>query len=226
MEICSDRYTDEEVRKKLKKRLDPKRFEHSLGVAYTAVSLMMAHGKILPDAGWDIDKDTEPSEALLHQKEICAVQLSQAYTAGLLHDCAKCIDEEESLRLCDKYHLELSAIERESPYLIHAKLGSVLAAEKYGVADPQILSAIRFHTTGRAEMTTLEAVIFAADFIEPNRKMLNCLPGIRSVIHKDLNLAVYMILKQTMVHLKNKGQPVEEHTLQALEWYAGIVEHS
>ena len=201
MEICSDRYTDEEIRKKLKKRLDPKRFEHSLGVAYTAVSLMMAHGKILPDAGWDIDKDTEPSEALLHQKEICAVQLSQAYTAGLLHDCAKCIDEEESLRLCDKYHLELSAIERESPYLIHAKLGAVLAKEKYGVTDPQILSAIRYHTTGYPNMTLLEACVFAADFIEPNRKMLDCLPEIRTVIYRDLPKAIYLILKQTLVHL-------------------------
>ncbi len=219
MDVLSEKYNDEELRKKLRKRLDLRRYEHSLGVAYTATSLMMAHGEYLSDAKWEIDTDTEPSDALLRQKEICATQLKQAYTAGLLHDCAKCLEEEEVRRLCTKYKLELSEIEKKYPYLIHAKLGAVLAKEKYGVTDPQILSSIRFHTTGHADMTTLEAIIFAADFIEPNRKMLNCLPEIRSVIYTDLNRAVALILKQTLVHLKTKEQPVEDHTLVAMEYY-------
>jgi len=219
MEVCSKKYNDEELRTKLIKHLDPKRYEHSLGVAYTAAALMMSHGTYLPDAKWALEKDTEPSDALQEQKEICAAQLSQAYTAGLLHDCAKCLEEEEVRHLCAKYKVELSEVEKESPYLIHAKLGAVLAKEKYGVTDPQILSAIRFHTTGKAGMTTLEAIVFSADFIEPNRKMLNCLPEIRSIIYTDLNRAVALILKQTIVHLKHKGQPIEEHTLEAFDFY-------
>ena len=220
MVVLSEKYTEEEILKKLRKTLDARRYEHSVGVAHTAMAMMMAHEPISADAVWEIGTEKEPSEALLRQKEICAHHLAQAYTAGLLHDCAKCLEDEERDRLIRKYKVELTDIEKEYPYLIHAKLGAVLAKEKYGVNDPAILSAIRFHTTGCVDISLLEAIIFSADFIEPNRKMLHCLPEIRSVIYKDLNKAVYLILAQTLVHLEHKGQPVDESTKQALEWYS------
>ena len=201
MQVLSEKYTEEELLKKLRKKLDERRYIHSIGVAHTAVSLMMAHGS----AQRSEDKGL--------------FELQAAYTAGLLHDCAKCLEEEERDRLCKKYKVELSPMEQEHPFLIHAKLGAVLAKEKYGVTDPQILSAIRYHTTGKAYMTLLEAIIFSADFIEPNRKMLDCLPEIRTEIYKDLPKAVYMILKQTMIHLELREQPVDEHSLEALEYY-------
>ena len=201
MQVLSEKYTEEELLKKLRKKLDERRYIHSIGVAHTAVSLMMAHGH------------AQRSE----DKGI--FELQAAYTAGLLHDCAKCLEEEERDRLCKKYRVELSPMEQEHPFLIHAKLGAVLAKEKYGVTDPQILSSIRYHTTGKAHMTLLEAIIFSADFIEPNRKMLDCLPEIRTEIYKDLPKAVYMILKQTMIHLELREQPVDEHSLEALEYY-------
>ena len=201
MEVLSEKYTEEELLKKLRKKLDERRYIHSIGVAHTAVSLMMAHG------------------SAQRSKDKGLFELQAAYTAGLLHDCAKCLEEEERDRLCKKYRVELSPMEQEHPFLIHAKLGAVLAKEKYGVTDPQILSAIRYHTTGQAQMTLLEASIFSADFIEPNRKMLDCLPEIRTEIYKDLPKAVYMILKQTMIHLELREQPVDEHSLEALEYY-------
>ena len=187
--------------KKLRKKLDEHRYIHSIGVAHTAVSLMMAHGHT----------ETCPDKGLY--------EINMAYTAGLLHDCAKCLDDEERDRLCKKYQVELTQMEKEHPFLIHAKLGAVLAKEKYGVTDPQILSAIRFHTTGKPEMTTLEAIIFSADFIEPNRKMLDCLPAIRTEIYRDLPKAIHMILKQTLVHLEHRNQPVDENSLRAIEYY-------
>jgi predicted HD superfamily hydrolase involved in NAD metabolism len=110
-------------------------------------------------------------------------------------------------------------MEKDHPFLIHAKLGAVLAKEKYGVTDFQILSAIRYHTTGYPNMTLLESIIFSADFIEPNRKMLDCLPAIRTEIYRDLPKAVFMILQQTLVHLKHRDQPVDENSLKAIEFY-------
>ena len=201
MDVLSEKYTEEEILKKLRKKLDERRYIHSIGVAHTAVSLMMAHGNAC-----------SAEDKGLHE-------ISMAYTAGLLHDCAKCLEEEERDRLCKKYNVELSQMEKDHPFLIHAKLGAVLAKETYGVTDPQILSAIRYHTTGHAQMTLLESIVFSADFIEPNRKMLNCLPEIRSKIYRDLPGAIYMILKQTLIHLEHKSQPVEEHTTEAIEYY-------
>lgn len=199
MLVCTDKFNDEELRAVLRKKLDAARYEHSLGVAYTACSLFLAHGH----------GSTE--------------ELSRAYTAGLLHDCAKCLDEEKRDKLIKKYNVELTEIEKKHPFLIHAKLGAVLAREKYGVSDEEILSAIRWHTTGCVNMSFLEAVIFSADFIEPNRKQLPCYEEIRPLIYKNMDKAVKLILEHTLEHLKNKGQAIDEHTLEAYEYYNKLV---
>ena len=110
----------EEIQKRLKKELDKNRYEHTLGVMYTAGSLAMAYG-------YDYEK---------------------AMIAGLLHDCAKCLPTEKKISLCEKNDILISKVERENPGLLHAKAGMVLAEEAYGVKDPQILHAIKVHTTG------------------------------------------------------------------------------
>ena len=99
----------------LEQELNYKRFVHTLAVAGTAASLAMCYGA-------DIEK---------------------AEIAGLLHDCAKCLDVRKMQRLCEKAGLEISPYERSSGSLLHSKAGSVLAAEKYGVTDPDLLNAIR-----------------------------------------------------------------------------------
>ena len=196
--------TEDELKKKLKRKLDEKRYIHSVGVAYTAVSLVMRHAGIdkLEDGGAEL--------------------INLAYTAGLLHDCAKCLEDDERDKLCRSLKVDVSDFEREYPYLIHAKLGAALAEKKYGVTDERILNAIRYHTTGRAGMSFLEAVIFSADFIEPHRKPLIVMPAARAALYEDLDYGVYVILKQTLKHLANKGQAVEEHTLEAYEYYASL----
>ncbi|MBP3468137.1 MAG: bis(5'-nucleosyl)-tetraphosphatase (symmetrical) YqeK [Lachnospiraceae bacterium] len=179
------------IKKILSKQLDPKRYEHTIGVAYTAAALAMRYHA-------DVEK---------------------AYLAGLLHDCAKCIDTDEKLALCKKYKVKLSEFEIENPFLIHAKLGSCLAEKKYEVSDPDVLSAIRYHTTGKADMSLLEKIVFSADYIEPGRKMIPGLEEIRETIFVDLDRAVYMILEGTMRHLKNKDQPIDQASIDAYEFY-------
>ena len=113
-----------EIKKKLKKSLDKQRYQHTLGVMYTAGCLAMANG-------YSIEK---------------------AMLAGLLHDCAKCLSTEKKIGLCVKKNIDITEVEISNPGLLHAKAGMVLAEEEYGIKDAQILHAIRVHTTGEADM--------------------------------------------------------------------------
>ena len=134
----------QEMREKLQKKLTDRRFEHSLGVEYVSGCLAMVHG----------------------------VNVEKALTAGLLHDCAKCLSPEEKIERCTKNNLPISECEYNNPELLHAKLGAFYAREKYDVKEPDILSAIACHTTGKPAMNMLEKILFVADYIEPNRKPL------------------------------------------------------
>lgn len=117
------------IRKEMESTLSSKRYAHTLGVAYTAAALAMAHGEPMEDA----------------------------LMAGLLHDCAKSMHGSELVAICEKAHLNVTAVERSNPTaLLHAKAGAYLAQHKYGVTDDNILNAIRYHTTGRPDMSRLE----------------------------------------------------------------------
>lgn len=185
------------IQKKLKKQMGEKRYQHTIGVQYTATMLAMRY----------------------------ETDLQQAALAGLLHDCAKCLDDDKMLKECKKYKIACSTTEKKQPYLLHAKLGAFYAKEKYGIKDKDIQSAIRYHTTGRAAMTLLEKIIFTADYMEPHRKMIPGLPAIRKMAFIDLDEAVYQILASTIQYLENsdkekkKRKEIEEHTLQAYEYY-------
>jgi len=187
-----ENYDIKEIKTKLQKDLEPKRYEHTIGVADTAFSLALRYG----------------------------ANPEKAYVAGLLHDCAKCFDHEKKMSLCKKYDVELTKTEKENPFLIHAKLGAALAREKYGIQDPEILEAIKYHTTGKANMGLLEKIIFSADYIEPNRKMILGLEEIRKTIFNDLDKAIYIILLNTIKHLENKDQVIDPTSAEALAYYA------
>ena len=157
------------LRRKMKKVLDEKRFDHSLGVAYTCATLAFVHGG----------------------------DIEQTLTAGMLHDCAKCLSHEEKISICNENGIEITASEAASPGLLHAKVGAYLAEHEYGVADKDILDAIRCHTTGRPAMTHLDKLLYVADYIEPNRKMLPHLDDVRREAYRDLDRCVLMILEHT-----------------------------
>ena len=157
------------IRKAMEKELDPKRYEHTLGVAYTAASLAMRYG----------------------------ADLNSALIAGMLHDCAKCLSNEKKISICKKHDLSINPAEEKNPFLLHAKVGSYLASKKYGVTDPDILNAILNHTTGRPDMSLLEKIVWLSDYIEPGRKQAPNLPEIRRIAFEDLDKALVMTLENT-----------------------------
>lgn len=183
----------ENLRSAMKLVQDPERYEHTLGVAYTAAFLASLYGA-----------DTK-----------------KAMIAGLLHDCAKCIPSEEKLSLCDKYKLEVSAFEKRNLFMLHARLGAKLAEAEYGVTDEDILNAITYHTTGRPDMSLLEKIIFVADYIEPGRTKAEHLTQIRRLAVCDIDKAVGKILQDTLVYLQKYGREIDPQTEKTLAYYNG-----
>ena len=186
----------EKLDKEVRKLMDEKRYLHTQGVRYTAAALAMAHGQ-------DMEK---------------------AQIAGLLHDSAKQLPDDRKLKLCQKYGIEISPIERKNLFLLHAKLGSCLAREKFGVDDQDILSSIRWHTTGRPEMTVMEQIIFIADYIEPLRNKSDILPVVRRLAYTDLDITCYLILKNTLDYLGDDPDAIDPMTAEACRFYQKINE--
>ncbi|MEE0685756.1 MAG: bis(5'-nucleosyl)-tetraphosphatase (symmetrical) YqeK [Lachnospiraceae bacterium] len=190
----SDREYYKKLRKKVKDVMTKSRYEHTLGVEFTAASLAMRY----------------------------EVDIEKAELAGLLHDCAKCIDSEDTLDECKKYNIELTDVEKRNPFLIHSKLGAVHAKKLYGVDDEDIISAIRFHTTGKPDMTMLEKIIFIADYIEPGRDKAPNLKEIRKMSFMDIDEAMYMILKDTLDYLDKGEGEKDELTRDTYLFYKNI----
>lgn len=162
--------SEEEILASLKVRLKPSRYQHTLGVAETAVKLAESLGTVSPE---------------------------KARLAGVLHDCGK----------------------YEGDALTHAPLGAVIAREDYGITDEDILSAIRWHTTGRPAMTDLEKIIFVADYIEPGRDRAPRLEMLRKLAFTDLDKTIVCILEDTLSYLRNCGAFIDDSSLQTYNYY-------
>lgn len=179
------------LRRAMEKVQDAKRFEHTLGVEFTAASLAMRYGCDIEDA----------------------------QTAGLLHDCAKCLSDERRVAICEKNNIPITDLESRNPFLLHAKAGACLAKKKYGVRNPDILNAIRSHTTGRQGMSLLEKIVFIADYIEPSRKHAPNLEEVRKLAFTDLDAALIKILGDTLHYLKTSGGDIDPVTEQTWRYY-------
>lgn len=180
-----------ELIREVQKELKYARFIHTMGVAGTAASLAERYG----------------------------CDMRKAETAGILHDCAKYMDVDKMESLCDKNGLELSDVERGNSALLHSKAGSILARTKYGVTDPEILQAIRYHTTGRPDMSLLEKIVFIADYIEPGRDQAPHLDEIRRAAFENLDTALCMILKDTLHYLKKDDREIDSMTQKTYDYY-------
>ncbi len=178
-----------EIRKHLKKKLDPMRFEHTLGVAYTCQALAMRYE-------YDLDK---------------------AELAGLLHDCAKRFDGETLRAKCLSRKIPITEGEDRDPALLHAKLGAWMAREKYGVDDEDILNAIACHNTGKPGMSLLDKILYVADYIEPRRDKAANLPAMRKLAFEDLDLACISIMESTLSYLESRNFPIDTMTVTAWE---------
>jgi len=186
------------LRKSVKREFteDKARYRHSIGVANTAACLAMRYG----------------------------VSMEDAYIAGLLHDCAKCLSDEELLLRCRKYNIPITEYEQQSPYLLHGKLGAFYAKERYNIGDGDICSAIKYHTTGRGGMSPLEEIIFIADYIEPLRNKAADLDEVRKLAFVDIKKAVYTVTRDTLEYLKSMNKPIDPHTVVTYEYYKSIID--
>lgn len=172
-----DYISKDNVIKWLKENLDEERFEHSLGVAETAVEMAEK---------FNVDKD-------------------KAYAAGLLHDCAKCLEKDKQLEIMNS-HLEIQECEMINPKTFHAPVGAYLAETKFGVTDKEILSAIRWHTIGKLNMTDFEKVIFIADKIEPRTRPVEYINSIKPRLDEEhgLDKALLECYKGTIKSLADR----------------------
>ncbi len=181
----------EMIIKKLQKALSQRRFIHTRGVAEESVRLARVHG----------------------------ADEKKAYIAGLLHDCAKDIPNKEKTELCKKYGVEIDKVLAEQPDLLHQFLGAELAKNLYGIADKEILDAIRYHTTGRPDMGVLEKIVYLADFFEPSRRFYEGRDEIKALAYKDLDKAVAFSLKHTIDYNENKKRLIHPLGKSAFEFY-------
>ncbi len=172
-------------------RLSRKRFEHTICVANMCAALAMRY-----DTG-----------------------IFKAYLAGLFHDIAKDIPDEELLDICRKNCININIAEEKSPYLLHGKVGAYIAKTEYNLSDVDMLMAITYHTTGRPDMSLLEKIVFVADYIEPMRDKATNLAYIRRLAFDDIDKAVKVILDNTLNYLSLKGKPIDNTTKLAYEFY-------
>lgn len=176
----------EDIKLRLEQTLTPKRFTHSINVMSTAIELGQKYG---------VDK------------EKCAL-------AGLMHDCAREIKGDALFELCVNYKIIVDEVSKVQPELLHGPLGSRIAKNDYGVTDEQALNAIHYHTTGRENMSSLEKIVFIADYIEPGRKFSG-VKEIRKIAFNDIDKAILITLEDTIKHVLSKGTLIHALTVSA-----------
>jgi ribosome silencing factor RsfS/YbeB/iojap len=178
--------TECEIKRKLKEMLGDERYKHSLSVQRMARELARIHGA-----------DEE-----------------KASLAGLVHDCAKWMSPFQSFRAAKRYGIQLNAIERNLTGTLHALIGGELAADLFGINDPEILSAIKSHTTGRAQMSLMDKILYVADYAEPLREYEGA-AQVRKLAYKDIDLAMLEAIEQKVQHLLEKKTCIHPNTLAA-----------
>ena len=170
--------TIEEMRTLLQQSLKPKRYEHSLRVYETALK-MAAHYRA-------------------DEKKVAL--------AALIHDCGRQIPKEDSAAKAKELGIAVDPVEEAQPILLHAKLGVYYAIHKYGVDanDKEILDAIRYHSTGKADMTDTAKIVFLADLIEPGRDFEG-VEAIREASFQDLDRGMFLSYDNTIRYLLEDG---------------------
>lgn len=141
---------------------------------------------------------------------------TDAARAGMLHDVTKALDGQLQLTLCWEYGIILDHFSEQNPKTLHALTGALVADRIFGEASA-VVDAIRWHTTGKANMNTLEKIIYIADYMEPNRKF----PGVeelRTLAYTDLDGALKLGLQMTVDMLRSQGRTVCQDSLNALAY--------
>ena len=185
--------TRDQLLVKMQQLLPEKRLKHCLGVEQTAIELAERFG---------VDRE-------------------KAGLAGILHDYAKKLSDEEFLALIDKYDLA-PKLKDWGNNVWHGLVGVYKIREDLGLSDPEILRSIEIHTVGSAQMSDLDKVVYVADYIEPNRDF----PGVeeaREIACISLNRAVAYETAHTVEYLAHKGLPIFPQTLETYNAYVGFM---
>ncbi len=158
----------------LKNNLNEERYLHTLGTAECAKELAGKYG---------LDRE-------------------KAYLAGLLHDCAKCFSNGKLLDIIHK-NLHVEECEMLNYKTLHAPVSAFIAEKEFNVTDKEILSAIRWHTLGKLDMSDFEKIVFLADKIEPNTRDKEYSEQIRILLNETngLNKALLRCYKETIKSL-------------------------
>lgn len=180
----------------LREKLDTKRYLHSLGVQKVAVDLAVRYN----------------------------VSIKKAAMAGLVHDCAKNLNNNELLQLSSKFDILLDNVLRNNIKLLHGPVGAELAKYKFCIQDIDVLNAIRFHSTGRENMSPLEKIIFLADYIEPNRDFAG-VDQLRSIALSNLDKATLMAFEHTIEYVLKKGDLLHVSTIHARNYLLLDINH-
>lgn len=183
----------EQLLEKMAELLPEKRLNHCLGVEKAAIDLAQSY---------DVDAE-------------------KAGLAGLLHDYAKKLSDQDFLDLIDRYQLDLD-LKNWGNNIWHGLVGIYKIQEDLDLQDPEILRAIEIHTVGSSQMTDLEKVIYVADYIEHNRAF----PGVeeaRSLAKQSLNQAVAYETARTVEHLARQGLPIYPQTIETYNTYVNYL---
>ena len=191
-------YTDE-IEQILKRELSKERYLHTLGVRDCAVELAKRYN----------------------------LDVKKAELAGLLHDCAKCKTNDELKEIINKFLDDVDKNELKNYKTLHAPVGAYYAKEKFNIDDNEILSAIRWHTLGRVNMTMFEKIIFLADKIEKNTRDLNYRNEIIKILddnegEKGLNLALLRCFIETVKSLAERRLYICKTTIDVYNWLLEI----
>ncbi len=184
--------THEEMIEKVQNKMNTARFTHTMGTVKAAEEL----SKIL---GADTHK---------------------AYIAALLHDCAKQMPFEEQIEYASKYAYTLDEITIKSKPILHAPIGALVAKHEFGIDDEEILNAIRYHTTGRQNMTLLDEIVFTADLIEENRNYEH-VDELRDMVKRDFNKGLVLAFDRVIGFVIAKGTLLHPDTVYARNWAVG-----
>lgn len=179
----------DEMIKKLQQILTPKRFRHSMNTMEECIRLAEKY---------DVD-------------------VEKAAIAGLIHDCAKDLDKDAVLPICEKYGIIVDEIARSQPKLLHGEIGAHMARELFGVEDPEILDAITDHTLGRPGMSKLSSIVFVADYTEAGRDFEG-IEEIRKAADEGLENAIVAGIDSTIRHVLRKGQPLHPQSVMTRNW--------
>ena len=192
----------DEIKNYLKENLSSERYFHTFGVMQEAIELAKRYN----------------------------ADIKKAEIAGLLHDNAKCMTKEDLRKFISENLPDLDKNELKNYKTLHAPVGAYFAKEKFKISDPEIISAIRWHTLGRVNMTLLEKIVFLADKIEKNTRDIEYRNQIIKILDENegelgLNKALFRCFIETVKSLAERKLYICTTTIDVYNWLLEITEN-